>query len=307
MSKVTARTARWPQRDAKAMLQRHAELGSLSGPEWEAALADAMVVRSPPTHTPELEIGKGAAGHFGIVLEGTVRVSCLSEDGRTLGICRVRAGELCVPTLNAIYSREMVQIHPAAEGPVVMLQIPAIHLPILLAHCEPFRAYLMYSMSKHVSALVGRIEDTTFGSLESRIVSHLRDMQGMLSVSHQELAEELGSAREAVSRTLKQLERSGTVILGRRSISLVETSAQTPVPAPRAGAPGVMESRRLRQSFRPAQGAPQKRPDLRAPVARRETSRDFAERLRPGAVGAADLPDRRTVARSSPEAVAKRH
>lgn len=210
----------------KGLLNRHPLLAPLSGPEWDNALTDATLSRILPGCNHASKCCKGAGEHFTIVLGGSVRVSSLSPEGRTLSICRVQAGELCMLSLAAIYSRERLLVDLSPEGHVVMLQIPAVHLPVLLSHSDGFRTYLMSSMSRHVSTLLNLIEETTFGCLKTRILSHLRDMRkstgcSVIAISHQELADELGNTREAVSRTLKEIERGGAVKLGRRMISLV--------------------------------------------------------------------------------------
>ncbi|MBA3487713.1 MAG: Crp/Fnr family transcriptional regulator [Lysobacter sp.] len=210
----------------KALLERHPLLEPLSGPEWDNALSDATLSRILPECTHASKCCKGAGEHFTMVLEGAVRVSSLSPEGRTLSICRVQAGELCMLSLAAIYSRERLLVDLSPEGNVAMLHIPAAHLPVLLTHSEGFRTYLMSSMSRHVATLLTRIEETTFGCLKTRVLSRLRDMRNstgcsVIAISHQELADELGNTREAVSRTLKEIERGGAVKLGRRMISLV--------------------------------------------------------------------------------------
>nr|MBA3487385.1 helix-turn-helix domain-containing protein [Lysobacter sp.] len=110
------------------------------------------------------------------------------------------------------------------------------------------------------------------GCLKSRILGHLRELHEatgckVIAVSHQELGEELGATREAVSRTLKQMERSGDVRLGRRSISLVAVSPEVSTPAPRDGSPSAMDTRRLRESFEPKFVPQRKQPDPRPEVA----------------------------------------
>nr|MBA3486346.1 hypothetical protein [Lysobacter sp.] len=153
MLKGATQTDRWPQPDAIALLQRHALLRSLAGPEWDAALADAIVLRSTSSH---MQVFEGCKGHhFAIVLEGTITVRSLASDGRTLSICRVQAGELCMQSLTAIYSNHSVLVDIASEGRVVALQIPAYHLPILLSGSEAFRSFLLASMSRHVMTLLG--------------------------------------------------------------------------------------------------------------------------------------------------------
>lgn len=211
---------------SSTLLQRHAGLKSISGPEWEAALADATLWRISQS-TPVLRFCRDTSDHFTIVLEGDVKVQSMTEDGRTYSIYRVRAGELCVLSFTAALmpQREILQL--SAEGDVQLLRIPVSHLEPLLAGSGTFRRYLVASIAKHSTKLFDRIEEASFTCLKSRIRHHLRDIrvstgQNAIAISHRELAEELGSTREAVSRTLKEMERSGAVTLGRRLIGVAD-------------------------------------------------------------------------------------
>jgi CRP/FNR family transcriptional regulator len=210
--------------EIKAMLQQHAGLQSINGPEWDAALADATLVRIPRNTTLTRD-GGTASTHFSIVLSGGVKIHSVSKDGRTFSIYRVKAGELCVLSLPAVHMPRRLLVQMSTEGEVLRLNIPVKHLSHLLANSLAFRRYLMASISAHAATLINRIEESTFAGLHTRILSHLREICAgsgcsNIPISHQELADELGSTREAVSRALKELERSGAVKLGRRMIAL---------------------------------------------------------------------------------------
>lgn len=210
----------------KALLQRHPRLQSICGPEWDDALLDATLERIPrSTSFPGCRDVLG--DRFAVVLEGAVKVRSVSADGRTLGIYRVKGGELCMLSLAATHWQGRIVMEMTSVGEVLLLKIPMRHFARLLSHSALFRAYLMSSMFEHMATLIGRIEETTFSCLQSRILRHLQEAQAnsgcsLIPISHQELADELGSTREAISRVLKEMERCGLVKLGRRTISLAK-------------------------------------------------------------------------------------
>jgi CRP/FNR family transcriptional regulator len=209
---------------SSAILQQHAGLRSISGPEWDAALADATLLRIAES-TPVSRLCKQPSEHFTIVVKGEIKVQSVSEDGRTYCLYRVKAGKLCILSFTAIVMPQREILLMSGEGEVQLLRIPKTHMEPLLAHSDTFRRYLLACMATHSNKLFDRIEAATFSCLKSRILDHLRTVcastgQSTITISHLELAEELGSTREAVSRTLKEMERLGQVALGRRSIAV---------------------------------------------------------------------------------------
>jgi CRP/FNR family transcriptional regulator, anaerobic regulatory protein len=208
----------------KALLQRYPRLQSICEPEWDAALLDATLERIPRS-TSFSGCRESFGDRFAVVLEGAIKVRCVSQDGRTLSIYRVKGGELCMLSLAALHLQGRVVMEMSTVGEVLLLKIPMRHFARLLSHSALFRAYLMSSMFEHMAILINRIEETTFSCLQSRILRHLQEAQvnsgcSLIPMSHQELADELGSTREAISRVLKEMERCGLVKLGRRTISL---------------------------------------------------------------------------------------
>lgn len=211
--------------DIKEQVQRHASLKAIAGPEWDAALDDSTLARYPAGTVISADCD-GSGDYITIVLKGAIKVHSASKDGRTLNIYRVRPGELCVLTLAAAHLTKRLLVQMTAEGEVLLLKVPGRHLSPLLANSPIFRCYVMSAISEHVATLINRIEETTFSPLQSRILTHLREASAnsgcsVVAITHQALADELGSTREAVSRVLKEMERAGMVKLGRRTISLV--------------------------------------------------------------------------------------
>lgn len=216
-------------------LQRHASLRALESPAWTAAMKDASIAIIPPNTV--ISGGCDEAGkRFVIVLEGSIKVQSTSSDGRVLGAYRVEAGELCSLSLPLMSESLGRMVRVSTESRLVLLKIPVKHLDALRTYSHAFRDFQFTSIANQFGRLINRVEETTFLDLETRVLSHLRKIaaaagSNVIPISHQTLADDLGSKREAISRALKDMEHKGQVRLGRRMIELMPTPAMaTPRP-----------------------------------------------------------------------------
>lgn len=214
-------------------LQRHASLRALESPIWATALKDASIAVIPPNTV--ISGGCDEAGkRFVIVLEGSIKVQSTSSDGRVLGAYRVEAGELCSLSLPLMSESLGRMVRVSTESRLVLLKIPVKHLDALRTYSHAFRDFQFTSIANQFGRLINRVEETTFLDLETRILNHLRTIaaaagSNAIPISHQTLADDLGSKREAISRALKDMEHEGLVRLGRRMIEIMPAPA-TPTP-----------------------------------------------------------------------------
>jgi len=98
----------------------------------------------------------------------------------------------------------------------------------LLAESPGFRQFVFAVYARRVTDLIVLVEEVAFGRMDLRLASRLRDSadaSGMVAATHQELAAELGSAREVVSRLLKDFEQRGLVALHRGRVELLDRTA----------------------------------------------------------------------------------
>ena len=97
-----------------------------------------------------------------------------------------------------------------------------------IAGSAGFRAFVFSSYGKRIADLILLVEDVAFGRMDIRLGQYLLDAvddNGDVSRTHQEMAAELGTAREVVSRQLKEFERRGWLKLGRGMISISDPGA----------------------------------------------------------------------------------
>lgn len=161
--------------------------------------------------------------HYLLVTEGIVRVQKLAANGREIVLYRVRKGESCILTTSCLIAGNHYPAEGLTETAVTALAIPGSVFHQVMNQSESFRTFVMGNFSYRMADLLSLIEDVTFRRLDSRLAAkliQLADQHTQLSITHQALAVELGSAREVISRVLKDFERRGWIELGRGTISL---------------------------------------------------------------------------------------
>jgi CRP/FNR family transcriptional regulator len=159
-------------------------------------------------------------------LEGRSRVYKLSETGREILLYRVAAGETCVLTTTCLLGRSRYPASTVVEEAVRDVVIPAEAFHQLMVESEAFRRFVLNNYGNLISDLIVLLEDVAFRSIAARLSRLLLDAPDCaLTVTHQQLADQLGSAREVVSRQLKEFERSGWIRLQRGAVEITDRAA----------------------------------------------------------------------------------
>jgi len=169
--------------------------------------------------------------NFVLVAEGTVRVyERSSETGREIVLYRVKAGEMCILTMNNLVEHTAYVAEAITEDNVRIASIPAVYFHNALAHSEGFRNFIMATLARRVSTMMRLVEQIAFQRLDLRLACLLGQVfcsrhTSRLAITHQELANELGTAREVISRMLKEFERMQCIRLHRGEIELLSQDA----------------------------------------------------------------------------------
>ncbi len=163
-----------------------------------------------------------------ILLSGEVRVQKVAESGREIVLYRVQAGETCIVTTACLMSGVDYDAEGIAESDVAAQILPEPGFRELLGRSEAFRDFVFRAYGSRISGLLMLIDEVAFGRMDRRLAACLLARakgSGVVTATHQDLAMELGSAREVVSRLLKEFERRDWVALSRGSVSLINPSA----------------------------------------------------------------------------------
>ncbi len=164
-----------------------------------------------------------------LLTRGAVRVMRSSPQGREILLYRVHPGESCILTVCCLIGRASYAARGVIESDITGVHVPAGLFDTLVAEAPAFRAFVFELFGARVAALMQLVEEVAFHRLDARIAALLlRGFAGSgatdLAITHQDLADQVGSAREIVSRTLESLQQRGAIALGRGRLSLVDTA-----------------------------------------------------------------------------------
>ena len=161
---------------------------------------------------------------FLVLVDGSVRVQLTSAGGREVTLYRLGPGGSCILTTSCLLSHENYPAEAVAESDITAVAIPNTAFQEALDHSRAFRDFVFDGFSKRLTNVIQRIEEVALTPIDTRLAGALLrlDELGGEQVTHQQLAVELGTAREVVSRHLKKLEREGLVELGRGRIRVLE-------------------------------------------------------------------------------------
>jgi CRP/FNR family transcriptional regulator len=163
--------------------------------------------------------------YYLLILSGSVRVQKLSEKGQVITLYHLAAGRACELTTTCLLGGKKYPAEAVAETNVQAILIPKADFQQALARMPAFRDAVFSSIDKGMNDLLGLLEDISFGRMDARLARYLLQAggeQGRIKVTHQTLAEELGTAREVISRLLKSFEQQGWVRLHRGWIEITE-------------------------------------------------------------------------------------
>lgn len=163
-----------------------------------------------------------------LLLDGTVRVQQVTENGREIVLYRVHAGESCVLTTACLLAYEDYSAEGIAETSVRAAAIPRQVFDDLIANSKSFRNFVFSAYSRRITDLFHVIEEIAFQKVDIRLAQKLVELAGAdktLKATHAQLAAELGTAREVISRQLQEFQRRGWVETTRGAVLLKDTEA----------------------------------------------------------------------------------
>ncbi len=158
---------------------------------------------------------------FPFVLEGAIRVVKAAPNGRELPLYRVLPGESCVITSSCLLGHTDYNARGTTLAPTRLAFLPRPLFDELMA--EPaFRTFVFNLFSERMADLMQLIEEVAFRKLDQRLANLLLGKGRVVQTTHQQLADELGSVREIVSRLLKSFADQGLVRLGREQVEILD-------------------------------------------------------------------------------------
>lgn len=164
---------------------------------------------------------------FALIGSGTVRVFKIGETGREITLYHVQDGETCLVNMLCAFLDRGASAHARAETNVEAALVPATTFRHWVRTTDAIRDLVFASVAARMADLMTLIEEVTFHRMDKRLATFLERRLGaaeanggVVTSTHEEIAAELGTAREVVSRLLRDFERVGAVELGRGRIVL---------------------------------------------------------------------------------------
>lgn len=161
-----------------------------------------------------------------IVTKGMMKVIRTEEDGREILLYYIKAGESCIMSFLGGLHNETSKVKAEVEEDAEILFLPVDKVSLFIKEYPQWLDYIFRLYHKRFEELLEIVNAIAFKKVDERLLALLRKkselMQSkVISITHEQLANELGTARVVVSRLLKQLEETGVVRLGRNKINLV--------------------------------------------------------------------------------------
>lgn len=173
--------------------------------------------------------GQGqSCDNYIVVTSGSVKVFARSADGRELVLYRILPGEICVLTTACLLGASHYPAEAITEVEVSARLIPHQDFDRLLADSAEFRRFVFDSFSHRLADLMRQLEQIALESIDERLSNYLlkhANAEHCIVATHQDIATEIGSAREVVSRHLKALEKKQLIKLQRGLIEVLDFDA----------------------------------------------------------------------------------
>ena len=161
-----------------------------------------------------------------IVISGSIRVMRTDEEGREILLYYIKPGESCIMSFLGGMHHDTSKVKAIAEEETEILFIPIEKVSLLIKEFPEWLDYIFRLYHKRFEELLEVVNAVAFKKMDERLLNFIKrkcelTKSHTLYVTHEQLANELGTARVVVSRLLKQMEEEGLVRLGRNKITLM--------------------------------------------------------------------------------------
>jgi CRP/FNR family transcriptional regulator len=164
-------------------------------------------------------------GGFPLLLEGRVRVVRETGQGKSIALYTVHAGELCIVSSENLFAASSLMASGYAESPVSVLSLSAETIDALLSTEPAFRRFYFGLIHARLADLVLTVEAVAFLKLDQRLAAMLVEKGPQLTLTHQAIADQLGVAREMVSRVMRGFAEHGWIEQSREAITVRDVAA----------------------------------------------------------------------------------
>lgn len=191
-----------------------------------ASLSDAVRTERYEKGTLIHQSENGCKGVMAVT-KGSLRVYCVSDEGREVTLYRVEAGDICVLSASCLMESIVFDVLIEAEDDTEVLVIPP-HALHKIEEQNPRASLFVYkNATEKFSEVLWTLQSLLFMKIDQRLARYIRDEakrkgSSIIQTTHEEIARQIGSVREVVTKTLKYLADEGAVALGRGKIEITD-------------------------------------------------------------------------------------
>lgn len=190
-----------------------------------AAIAEQGELVEVPAGTVILDVGHSIAA-VPLLLKGSIKVLRIDQQGKEILLYYIKPGECCAMTLSSSIKRGLSMVRAVTQTDVSVILLPVRALLDFRIAFPSWNDFIVYTFTHRFDEMIDLVDDLTFHRVDYRLKKYLRERAALLGkrelpLSHQEIANDINTSREVVSRMLKRFEREGSVALHREKISLL--------------------------------------------------------------------------------------
>lgn len=194
------------ERNTVEVILQTAKLKKLRADDWMVDIGDPIV-------------------YMPLLLKGQLRILREDEEGHELLLYYIRPGETCAMSLTCCSGNAVSNVRAVAEEDTELLLLPIQIIDEWTTKYPSFKSFILKTYQRRFEELLNTIDGIAFHNLDDRLLQLLKQKSekggSVLKTTHQELANQLNSSREVISRLLKQMERKGKIQMGRNRITLL--------------------------------------------------------------------------------------
>ncbi len=193
-------------------------------PELRTEILTAGTIREVAAGEPLMKMGAPIYSTM-LMIDGRVKIYREGEDGGEILMYFIEAGEACAISIMCAMSEQKSQVSAIAETDCIMISLPFEYISKWMSKFQTWDQFIIKNYRKRFEELLMSLDQIAFRSMDERLVFYLKRRQKIdgddLHISHQEIARDVNSAREVVSRLLKKMEQLGAVKLERNQVHIL--------------------------------------------------------------------------------------
>lgn len=161
---------------------------------------------------------------FPLVLNGLIRISRTNDEGNELLLYYLKKDEVCAMSLTCCMAQQKSNVNALAEEQTEVILLPVEMLDAWISKYPSWKQFVMQTFQNRFRELIDTVDAIAFMKLDERLIKHFVDRNKnsgatTFSGTHQDLALQLNTSREVISRLLKKMEKDGKIIISRNFIN----------------------------------------------------------------------------------------